>query len=370
MKILQICPYDFSRPGGVKTHILGLSKALRDEGHSVKIVVPNQSGLEGEQTEIRAFGRNHGFAFGGTKIDLNICLGSEWRRLRKFMREEKFDVAHYHTIWNPVLALQVRMIFRGHQVATFHDTPSNTRVGRFLGRWIMPLMGKAIFHWLDEMISVSETQKRGISRFSKRKVHVISNGIAPFEKGESIEKYSDNKFNVLFLGRMEPRKGVMDAIKAFEIFKKQIAESRLIVAGDGRERGLAERYCLQKKLMDVEFLGQVEEIGKQDLLASADLFVASARYGESFGIILLEAMQAGVPLVGYANEGYRELLNPEQLAYFANPEDIVGLADSMSRIQKLKTCLELRKLGIDYAATFEWPKIVKQIERLYSIPEQ
>lgn len=364
MKILQVCPYNFSRPGGVKTHILGLTDALRSNGHDVKIVVPNQSTSLTGDSGIYSFGRNVSLPSGGTKIDLNICVGKEWRKLKKFIKEENFDVVHYHTIWNPLLPFQVRIIFRGHQVATFHDTPSKTTVGRFLGSWVMPILARIIFYWLDQIISVSETQKKCISRFSKRNIHIISNGISPLKQGKKIQEYLDGKFNVLFLGRLEPRKGIMDAIRAFEKFVDQVPKSRLIVAGEGREGDEAQRYCTLHKLGQVKFIGLVTEEMKQNLLLTSNLFVASALYGESFGIVLLEAMQAGVPLVGYANDGYKELLTKEQLEYFAEPGNISGLSSAMVKIHSTNTN-DLLRIGKSHASDFEWAGLVSIVEELY-----
>lgn len=366
MKILQVCPYDFSRPGGVKTHILGLSDALRKKGHEVKIIVPTQSTIATTDFDVFPFGRNVDLAFGGTKIDINICFGGEWRKLKNFIKEEKFDVVHYHTIWNPFLALQIRMIFRGRQVATFHDTPSNTRMGRFLGRWVIPLMGSVIFYWLDCLISVSETQKKCIARFSKREIRVIPNGIAPVGISERGRKSVDEEFTILFLGRLEPRKGIMDAIKAFEMFNKAVPNSCLIVAGEGRDNEKAQHYCSENELTQVEFLGPVNEQKKQGLLATADIYLGSALYGESFGIVLLEAMQAGVPMVGYANDGYKELLTTEQLEYFVKPGDISKLTKALLRIRELTSLDKLKKIGISHASGFEWGKHVEKIELLYN----
>ena len=365
MKILQVCPYDFSRPGGVKTHISGLTKALRANGHDVKIIVPNQSASQTNDSGIYSFGRNMSLPFGGTKIDLNVCIGKEWSKLKQFLKEEKFDVVHYHTIWNPFLPLQVRFLYRGHQVATFHDTPSNTAGGRFLGYWIMPIMARIVFIWLNQLISVSETQKKCISRFSKRNIHIISNGIASMKRGKKIDQYPDGKFNLLFLGRLEPRKGVMDTIKAFEIFVHQVTNSHLIVAGEGREREKAQSYCELQGLTQVKFIGQVTETAKQNLLATSNLFVASALYGESFGIVLLEAMQAGVPLVGYANDGYRELLTKEQLAYFAEPGKVSDLSTAMLKMYSAQV-KELISIGESHASGFEWARLVEQVDKLYS----
>jgi len=116
----------------------------------------------------------------------------------------------------------------------------------------------------------------------------------------------------------------------------------------------------------VEFLGQVGEQLKRDLFVSASLYLAPALYGESFGIVLLEAMQAGIPLAGYANDGYMELLTDEQLNYFVDPGDIQGLFNTISRIQKNSNIEELKALGRKHASSYNWDMLIKKIEKVYT----
>ena len=218
MKIAQICPYDFSRHGGVKTHILQLSQELRDQGHEVEVIAP-AGARELSYSHVHTFGRNVSVPFMGTKIDVNICLGKERKRLKCFLKEQHFDIIHFHTIWNPFLPFQVFFMASCRKVATFHDTPKNHGLGRFVGRWVMPLMAKLIFAGLDEIISVSKSQSQFITRFSKRTVHIIPNGISVprFDLDTDEQKPGKEPLKLLFLGRLEPRKGVLHALKAYRL---------------------------------------------------------------------------------------------------------------------------------------------------------
>ena len=241
MKIAQICPYVLSRPGGVKSHIFDLSRQLRKKGYTVRILAPF-SGTEWEhQPDIECFGKNLSILFCGTKLDLNIALGKEWKRLRDYLHNESFDIIHFHTIWNPLLPFQIRMLSKCGHVATFHNTPAENLTGKLIRKTIMPVSAAILYRFLDEIISVSESQCRCINSLSSKEITIIPNGIdltdfKPTNNG--IPGYKDGRFTLLFLGRLEPRKGLMHAIKAFRFLKERYSEIRLLIAGDGDLRPL------------------------------------------------------------------------------------------------------------------------------------
>jgi len=233
MKIAQVCPYDFSRPGGVKTHISSLSKYLERLGHSVKIIAPDNNGKIEEENVFR-FGRNRSLPVGGTKIDINVALGDERKQLKSFLQAENFDVIHYHTFWNPILPLQIRMMSKGvTQVATFHDTPKH----KWVGETIMPMAAVGVFKLLDGVISVSQTQAGYLSKFSSRPITVLPNGIdmEPY-RDFHLAPRKDDMMQLLFLGRLEPRKGLFFALKAFKVLTDTVPKLRMIIACDGEER--------------------------------------------------------------------------------------------------------------------------------------
>jgi phosphatidyl-myo-inositol alpha-mannosyltransferase len=364
MKIAQICPYDFSRPGGVKSHILSLSSQLSKLGHEVKIIAPNINKDLVAESNIVFFGKNRSLNFGGTKIDINIALGDEWRELRAFIRKEKFDVIHFHTIWNPLLPFQVRLLsLKGTKhIATFHDTPKSL----WVGKTIMPLMARLIFPFIDQIISVSESQSKFINRFSSRDISIIPNGIDLDQfKGSITEKRYKN--TLLFLGRLEPRKGVFYAIKAFEKLKTKNPDLKLIIAGDGDQRVEIESYISANQIQDITLLGFVSEIEKIKLLQQSSIYLATAIYGESFGIVLLEAMAAGIPMAGFANEGYKNIITPEISPYFKEPKDIIGLCEAAQSLFSNDSQRDNIALnGISQARDYDWKFIANDIENLYN----
>ncbi|WP_258100997.1 glycosyltransferase family 4 protein [Marinoscillum pacificum] len=362
MKIAQVCPYDFSRPGGVKNHIESLSKYLRQMGHEVKIIAPNPNISE---EGVYHFGGNRSLNLGGTKIDINIALGAERKALKNFLRNEQFDVIHFHTFWNPALPFQIRRFSRAKHVTTFHDTPKS----QFVGKNIMPIAAKGVFTLMDAIISVSKTQAAYINRFSKREISIIPNGIdlAEYQQPiEPIKKYDDGKFNILFLGRLEERKGILHALESYKIVKKANPDIRLIIAGDGDERIQAENFIKIHELQDIEMLGFVSESEKLRLLKTADLYIAPALFGESFGIVLLEAMAMGTPMCGYGNEGYLNVLSEKQRAYFASPYDTESLAaKTLALISDQNEQSKMILEGSQVVQPFDWEILTTQIENVY-----
>lgn len=366
MKIALVCPYDFSRPGGVKSHIVSLSKHLASIGHHVKIIAPNVNAEQIEEKNVVVFGRNRSVNVGGTKIDVNIAMGQEVVELKAFLDAESFDIIHYHTIWNPFVPLQVLRYSKAKQVATFHDTPKN----QFVGKWVMPTAAKIIFRSLDQIISVSKSQSKFISRFSSRKIHIIPNGIDLAEiKGIAPKMSSriDEKFQLFFLGRLEPRKGVMHALEAFRLIKMRYPHMKLVIAGDGDGRAEVEKYIKDYQLEDVELLGFVDEATKYRLLKESELYIAPALYGESFGIVLLEAMAVGTPIVGYANDGYKNVITSEMNEGFAEPGDLKGLVDAIEKLIPTPKREALSKHGLEEVKKYDWAEVSKEVNNVYGL---
>lgn len=364
MKIALVCPYDFSRPGGVKSHIVSLSKYLSLVGHEVSIIAPNINAKNVKETNVHFFGRSRSVNLGGTKIDVNIALGEEKKALKRFLKEEKFDIIHYHTIWNPLLPFQIRWYSRTRQIATFHDTPSNM----FVGNWIMPLVARWVFAFLDGVISVSKTQCSFISRFSKRKIHIIPNGIDLDEIkaiAPSNNSRKDDFFQLFFLGRLEPRKGVMHAVRAFHQLKQRYPKLKLIIAGDGDGRAEVEQYIEDYNLSDIELVGFVDEATKYKLLKESDVYLAPALFGESFGIVLLESMAVGTPMAGYANAGYKNVLTDPMMEGFAEPGDLDSLITCIEKLIPSDKRDELAALGLSEVKKYDWEQVSKDVENIY-----
>lgn len=333
-------------------------------GHDVKIIAPNINAKLVEEKNVHFFGRNRSVNIGGTKIDVNIALGEEKKTLQSFLKNEDFDIIHYHTIWNPLLPFQVLKHSKTKQVATFHDTPKSD----FVGDWIMPTVARGIFTFLDQIISVSESQSRYISRFSKRKIHIIPNGIDLKEIKEIAPKKNsrtDDYFQLFFMGRLEPRKGVMHALQAFRQLKNRYPKMKLVIAGDGDGRPEVEKYITDNSLEDVEMLGFVDESTKYKLLMESEIYIAPALYGESFGIVLLESMAVGTPIAGYANSGYKNVITEQMMEGFAEPGDTDQLVSSIEKLISKTKRDSLSKHGLEEVKKYDWTEVSKEVNEVY-----
>src|SRR3990172_9579800 len=132
MKILEVCPYDFARPGGVQLHIRDLSRALAALGHEVTVLAPGPAPATQAREPFRTVyaGNSRAVSFNQTRFELSLARGKERKRLESLLSEGGFDVIHYHTIWTPLLPFQVFKRSRAANVATFHDMPPDTFMGR------------------------------------------------------------------------------------------------------------------------------------------------------------------------------------------------------------------------------------------------
>jgi len=364
MKIAQVCPYDLSRPGGVKNHIFGLSDELEKLGHEVTIIAPN--GMEqSSDSRVRLFGRNRSLKISGTKIDLNVALGEDRKNMKSFLHSQQFDIIHYHTFWNPLIPYQVWKQSRARNIVTFHDTPKQ----KWLGKTVMPVAASVIFRMMDRVISVSASQASNIGGADHPRIKIIPNGleIAEYQlPSNKISEFDDRKFNLLFLGRLEPRKGVIYALEAFKSLKESTSELRLIVAGEGQEKELVTSFIRDHKLEDVVVLGQVDEPTKISLLKSADLYLAPAIFGESFGIVLLEAMASGLPMVGFGNEGYLNIIPDKWARFFPKPKDQQAFTDAINTMITQKRIRDdMITWGLEAVKKYEWSFIAQEVEKIY-----
>ena len=350
MRVALVCPYDLARPGGVRSHIAGLGRALVGRGHDVEVIAPSsQPSLDG--LPVVSCGTSHAFPFGGTHIDFTWA---SWRSVLEVSRRG-YDVMHFHTIWNPLMPFQLAGIYRGPKVATFHDVPSpSTPV---LAAGAMPLGAEFVRHtFVDQVIAVSPV----VSEDLRGEHEVIPNGITV---PESLPP-EGLRSSVLYLGRLEPRKGVETLIEAIALLGSDAPPVR--IAGDGLSRGSLERSVKERSLRSVSFVGEVDEGRKWELLRDASVLVAPSVGGESFGIVLLEAMAAGVVPIAADNPGYRHLLAERAGDLLFPVGDAARLAARIRDVMCDDTRrAELQAWGRVFHRRFEWRVLAERVERVY-----
>jgi phosphatidylinositol alpha-mannosyltransferase len=355
MKIALVCPYDLRRPGGVRSHIVGLGEALVARGHEVEIISPLSSRAASEgpglvaQTSLPLVvcGSARHLGFGGTQIDITWASPSELSSAAR----RGYDVMHFHTIWNPFVPFQLAAAYRGPKVATFHDVPGpdTPPLAAAMMRPAAELIRRLA---LRRVIAVSPT----VSKYLAGEHVVIPNGVSvPDPLPPTGEREA-----ILYVGRLEPRKNVTTLIDAVKLLGDDAPP--LWIAGDGPLRETLEKRATG----NVRFLGEVTEQEKWALLRRAKLFVAPAVGGESFGIVLVEAMAAGAPPIAADNPGYRGVLADRADDLLFRAGEPSSLVSRLSSLLADKSKVDaLRAWGEREWRRYDWATLAPAIEAEY-----
>ncbi len=366
MKIGLVCPYSMARGGGVQEIVRAMRSELVARGHDARIITPQPRDIEGVDTE--------GIIFVGAATDFRSPLGTtsavsasiDNEPLEQMLETEKFDILHFHEPWVPFLSRQILARSTSVNVATFHAKVPETILTRTMVRSVTPYT-KSIMKYLDELTAVSEPAAEYVGTVTDMPITIIPNGIdlSEYTHVRNPKKNANSK-TILFVGRLERRKGVKYLLLAYAQLAQRMDNVSLIIAGNGPDREKLELLAEELRLPNVTFLGFIEDKTKKELLRSADLFCAPALYGESFGIVLLEAMASGAVTVAGNNSGYASVMQDLGNLSLVDPHDSGEFA---RRMELLLTQPELRQLwrkwALDYVKQFDYPKIVDQYEALY-----
>jgi phosphatidylinositol alpha-mannosyltransferase len=366
MKIGLVCPYNINRHGGVLEVILALQKGLKANGHDVKIITPKPRGEEPEPME--------DIIFLGTSTDFRspaatttqVSSSDDTEKVDALLDQENFDILHFHEPWSPLLSRQLLQRSRSVNIATFHSKVPEATMTRTVIKVITPYL-KSVMSYLHELTAVSPSGADYASTLTEQPITIIPNGIDLKKyKPLSVKKTKSSGKTLLYVGRLEGRKGVKYLLRAFKIYSEKHPKDKLVIVGDGPDREKLELMSEDLELNHVSFLGFVDEDKKLELFSEADLFVSPALFGESFGIVLLEAMAMGVVSVAGSNSGYNDLMQGAGALSIVNPEDIEEFA---RRLELLTYEESLRKVWQDwakhYVQQFDYPKVVKQYEAFY-----
>lgn len=367
MKIGIVCPYDVARGGGVQEHVLAQAAELQKRGYEVKILTPKprkQIKIKAGSIEVIHVGTS---TMVKTPIKTSLELGASLTpdEVDEVLAEEKFDLLHIHEPEVPILGSQIVAKATCPIVATFHAIHPETPMARTIETFRVPY-SRSIFTRLTELTAVSDPAATFVRSRTEREVHIIPNGIDlakyQFEPQTKLPKMK----TILYVGRLEKRKGLMSLLKAYEQLCEHRNDVQLQIAGIGPLQDSLQEYIKNHDLPRVSFLGFVTEAKKLSLLHKASIFCSPALYGESFGIVLLEAMASGTVTVAGNNPGYssvmqgtgrQSLVNPKQTDEFARRLDIM-LDDQAIR----QAWLDWAK---DYVQQFSYPKIVDKYEVVY-----
>lgn len=370
-KISLISLHSFIKPGGVKNHILGLNKMLKKRGYRTKIIVPRQSINENYGKGVILLGTSFPVPFGGGRSDFTINFNH--LAVEEILEKEKFDILHFHNFGFPS-SFQILEKSRALNILTFH---SDVERSKLLTEFpILLEILKMVIDWkIDGVIGVSEVALKFLNR-CQVPTKVIPNGIDldTFKpKVRKIKRFQDNRVNILFVGRIEERKGLIYLLRAYRILEKtplfmqKNGGVRLIIIGEGELKEECQNFVKKHNLKEVYFEG--EKTGQElvSYFASSDIFCAPSIYGESFGIVLLEAMACELPVVAFANEGYKSILAEKRGERFlVQPKDYRGLAKKLEvLIENENLRKEMGKWGRKEAKKYSWDKVTNQILDFY-----
>ena len=370
MKIALVSPYDFAYPGGVANHISSLECHLTRMGHEVKVIAPASRAVSAFDDRFIPIGKPRPIPTSGSivRIALSLRLAST---IKTVLDQEKFDIVHLHEPFAPMLCSAVLRFSRAPNVGTFHacDGRPGYNVYKF-GRPISTVMLRKRNHNLNGKIAVSRPAMDFASRYVPGHYDIIPNGVdvEHFSPGVSpIEAFCDGKLNILFVGRLERRKGLIYLMKAYQLVKREIPNSRLIVVGPGsRPRRKYEKWARQKDLPDVVFAGYASYAELPRYYKTADVFCAPATSRESFGIVLLEAMALAKPIVATDIDGYASVVTHGDEGLLMPPKDSRELARALISVMRDETLRQqMGARGVIKARKYSWEQIAQKVFEYY-----
>lgn len=366
MKIGLVCPYNIAKGGGVKEIIFAVQAELIRRGYEAKIVTPLPRDTEpSDDPSVVYIGTSTDFR-SPMKTHVQVSASADTDKIQAMLDAEKFDILHFHEPWIPVLSRQILQRSNAINIATFHAKVPETLMSRTVMKSVTPYL-KSVMKYLHVLTAVSDSAAEYVTSLTDEPVTIIPNGIdlTKYKVTRKVRKPGDEQ-TILYIGRLEGRKGVKYLLQAYQLLSQQNNNLKLIIAGNGPDREKLELLAEDLKLKNVTFLGYVDEELKLQLLAEADLFVSPAIYGESFGIVLLEAMATGTVCVAGDNSGYSDVMKG------MGSISIVNTRDSQEFARRMQLLIEeeaLRKLWLnwakDYVQQFNYPHIVDDYEELY-----
>jgi len=362
-----VSPYDFAYPGGVYVHISYLEHHFTRMGHEVKVIAPASKAISGFGDRFIPIGRPRPIPSSGsiTRITISPWLASG---IKAVLERENFDIIHLHEPLMPMLCTTVLRLSKTANIGTFHACHGQPgyNFAKPVGKWML----KKWFRKLDGKIAVSEPARDFVHGYFPGYYNIIPNGvdIDHFSPDVSpIDEFGDGKLNILFVGRLEKRKGVKYLLEAFKQVKQEIPNSRLIIVGPGtRLRGKYEKHVMRNGLKDVIFTGLVPYEELPRYYKTADVFCAPATGRESFGIILLEAMAVGKPIVASNIEGYASVVSHGVDGLLVPPADKGSLAQALiSLLTDGSLRQEMGVKGRTKALEHSWEQIAQKVLNYY-----
>jgi len=361
LRIGLVCPYSWDVPGGVQNHIRDLAEFLINNGHHVEVLAPATESEDLPDYVVSA-GRAVSIPYNGAVARLLFGVGAN-SRVRSWINDGDFDLLHLHEPAIPSLSLLACWAGEGAMVGTFHAAAKYQKAIFAIGPILEPVIEK-----LSARIAVSESARLTLTAHLETDAIVIPNGIyaANYRDGSARPEWQGNTIG--FLGRFEEdRKGLPVLLDALPIISRFIPDIRVLIAGPGDSEEVLAKVDPQLRNR-VEFLGKISEEEKADFLASVSLYIAPNTGGESFGIILAEAMAGGAAVVASDIPAFADVLgNGQYGALFEseNSEDLAKIIIDLLRDETKRR--ELAAAGAIHAQRFDWGQVGEEIFEVYEL---
>ena len=362
MRIGLVCPYTWDVPGGVQEHVRGLADALIDLGHYASVIAPANEDELIEPRYVVPAGRAVPVPYNGSVARLAFGFLSA-SRVRRWLKEGDFDVVHVHEPTAPSLSLLACWVFDGPLVATVHTAMPRSRVLHVSA----PILQSAL-EKISGRIAVSEAARTTLVEHLGGDAVLIPNGVSVrrFEKADPLPGWPGEGGTLGFLGRIdEPRKGLSVLLEAFTLLAAERPGLRLLVAGPGDADEALEQ--VPPALRDrVVLLGQVSDEDKVRVYHSVDVFCAPNTGGESFGIVLAEAMAAGAPIVASDLDAFRRVLRAGRAGELFQNGNAADLAAAAARLLddpvRRATFAEAALVAV---RDYDWQVVARDVLRVY-----
>jgi phosphatidylinositol alpha-mannosyltransferase len=369
VKLALVSPYDFAYPGGVTEHVAHLAEQFLSRGHEVHIVAPSSDDeaepISSVDAPVHRIGRVVSIPANGSVARITLSVRS-YLQAKRLLQEEQFDLIHLHEPMMPALPLTVLRHSNTTNVGTFHAF-RNTPLTYFYGKPIL----RPFFRKLHGHIAVSSAARDFVGEYFRADYRVIPNGIdfPRFNRRyPPLEQLADERPTVLFVGRLEKRKGLKFLLRAWPKVLERQPNARLVVVGRGRPLEGYRRFAARQgwSPSDVVFAGYVAAEDLPRYYQSCDVFCAPNTGQESFGIVLLEAMAAGAPIVASDIPGYRDVVSDGEQGLLVEPKNAGAIADAVSRLLANPGLrATMRRAGQDKARAYDWPRVASQVLEYY-----
>ncbi|MFK4085552.1 glycosyltransferase family 4 protein [Kribbella sp. NPDC020789] len=362
MRIGVVCPYSLGMPGGVQNHVRDLAEALLELGHEVSVLAPVDA-ADTVPPYVVSSGRAVGVPYNGSVA--RVTFGPRTAaRVKNWLAEGDFDVVHVHEPTTPSASIIALWSADGPFVSTFHTWQVRSRAMSAAGSLLRPALEK-----IDARIAVSENARSMMVQHVGGEAVVIPNGLYTSRfKGSPRAEWQGDGGTISFLGRLdEPRKGLGVLLKAVPALVTARPQLKVLVAGAGQAdeawRSLPF-WCRDNVL----FLGMVDDEARADMLAGSDVYVAPHLGGESFGIVLLEAMAAGAPVLASDLPAFRQVLENGRLGDLVEPGNTTALADRLlSLLASPEDRERLRSAGLTAVQRYDWSVLLPDLLAVYEL---